>query len=141
MLHWIDKEHRGGSTIWLIPCRMDALDRTDVNAWYLLLRWRFCNDIRHDPLSLQLVRKYTNYSALAPCDYLKVARANIVIRLGRSISAIGLELLTKHLQHWRAQSAECVCGRDWGHERYIPKVLVPVDGYRIDDSMALDHGR
>ena len=108
-LHWIDKEHRDGSKIWLIPCRMDALNRADINACGIFYSdARFCNDIRHDPLSIQFGEgscallsnaKYTNYCALAPCGYGKVARTNIVIRLERPISPTGLGLLTKHLQN------------------------------------------
>lgn len=51
-LHWIDKEHRDGSKIRLIPCRMDALNRTGINACSIFYPdARFCNDIGHDPLS------------------------------------------------------------------------------------------
>ena len=43
--------------------------------------------------------KYTNYCALAPRGYGKVARTNIVMRLERPISPTGWGLLTKHLQN------------------------------------------
>lgn len=53
-LHWIDKEHRDGSKVWLIPCRMDALNRADINARSIFYPdARSCNDIRHGPLSIQ----------------------------------------------------------------------------------------
>lgn len=150
-LHWIDKEHRDNSKIWLILGRMDALNRADINACGVFYSdARFCNDIRHDPLSIWYGEgncaplnkaKCANYLALAPCRYQRVARAEIVIRLERPISPTELGLLTKHLQNWGAQSAECVCGRDWARERYIPKGPVPVECYRIAGSMALGHGR
>ena len=140
-LYWIDKEHRDGSKIRLILSRMDALNRADINACGIFYSdARLCDDIRHDPLSIQFgdgscallnKAKYTNYSALAPCCYRKVARVNIVIRLERSISLTGSGLLAKHLQNWGAQSVECVCGRDRDRERYIPKGPVPVECYRI----------
>ena len=140
-LHWIDKEHRDGSKLSLIPCRMDALNRADINACGIFYSdARFCNDIRHDPLSIQFGNgscallnkaKSMNYSALAPCGYRKVARVNIAVRLERSISPTGSGLLAKHLQNWGAQSVECVCGRDRDRERYIPKGPVLVECYRI----------
>jgi hypothetical protein len=52
-VHWIDKEHRDGSKLWLIPCRMDALNRADINACGIFYSDAgFCNDVRHDPLSI-----------------------------------------------------------------------------------------
>jgi len=106
-LDWIDKEHSDGSKIWLILCRMDTFNRADINACGIFYSdARRCDDIRHDPLSIQFddgscallnKAKYTKYSALAPCGYRKVARANIVIRLERSISPTGSGLLAKHL--------------------------------------------
>lgn len=51
--HWIDKEHRDGSKIWFILCRMDALNRAGINACGIFYSdARFCNDIGHDPLSI-----------------------------------------------------------------------------------------
>ena len=140
-LDWIDKEHRDSVKIWLILSRMDALNRADINACGIFYSdARFCNDVCHDPLSIKFgegscallnIAKYANYTALAPCDCRKAARANITIRLERSIRPTGSGLLAEHLQNWGAQSAECVCGRDWGRERYIPKGPVPVECYRI----------
>ena len=149
--HWIDKEHRDGPKIWIIPCRMDAINRADIHACGIFYSdARFCNDIGHDPLSIwfgeggcALLSKaqYTNYSALAPCSDRKAARGHIAIRLERSICRTGLVLLTKHPQNWGAQSVECVCGRDWGRERYIPKEPVQVECSRIACSTEQDHGR
>jgi hypothetical protein len=52
-LRWIDKEHRDGSKLWLVPCRMDALNRADINACGIFYSDAgFCNDVRHDPPSI-----------------------------------------------------------------------------------------